>query len=243
MMTLAQFSHLLGAHSHPVVLVEGRREIPEGMAASARRLAYLLAVRFPALRFRSGNASGSDEAFAKGVGELDPARLELFLPYEGHRQASAAGARYLSAESLTPGERSIVAEATVAATPRNRGLVDSRSPRLQAKAKYLLRDTLKVTGHGPAFAPPVAAIFYADPADPMAGGTGHTIRVCKNHTVPVILQNDWLSWIPELEAGGPTVHAGKYPAPSRTDSPQHPREELNIGKGTSRKGREERKEN
>ena len=242
-MTLAQFTHLISAHSHPVVLLEGRREIPEGMAVSARRLAYLLAVRFPTLRFRSGNATGSDEAFAKGVGELDPARLELFLPYEGHRQASAAGARYLSADSLTAAARSIVAEATVSATPRNRGLVESRSPRLQAKAKYLLRDTLKVIGHSPTFAAPVAAIFYADPDDPMAGGTGHTIRVCQDQAVPVILQNDWLSWIPCLESDEPTVHSGKYPAPSRTDPPQHPRAERNIGKRTSRKGREERKEN
>ena len=210
-MTLAQFTHLVSAHSNPVVLLEGRREIPEGMAASARRLAYLLAARFPVLRFRSGNATGSDEAFAKGVGELDLARLELFLPYEGHRQAAAAGARYLSADSLSAGERSIVAEATVSAPPRNRGLVDFRSPRLQAKAKYLLRDTLKVTGHGPTFPAPVAGIFYADHADPMAGGTGHTIRVCKDHAVPVILQHDWLSWIPELEAGAMPGPASKYP--------------------------------
>jgi len=211
MMTLSQFTHLMSAHSDPVVLLEGRREIPEGMAARCVWLAFLLAARFPGMRFRSGNAPGSDEAFAKGVCELDPARLELFLPYAGHRKVSAAGARYLSADSLTAGERSLVAEATVSATPRNRGLVDSRSPRLQAKAKYLLRDTLKVTGHGSGFPAPLAGIFYTDPADPMAGGTGHTIRVCQDHAIPVILQNDWLSWIPELESGAVPEPASKYP--------------------------------
>jgi hypothetical protein len=200
-MTLSQFTRLTAAPSHPVVLLEGRREIPETIAPSARRLAYLLAVHFPSMTFRSGNAPGADEAFGKGIGDHDPARLELFLPYEGHRKASLAGARCFSADSLTAEERSITAKVSASATPRNRGLFDSRSPRLQAKANYLLRDTLKVTGHGSDFPPPIAAIFYADPADPMAGGTGHTIRVCNNLAVPVILQPEWLSWIPELEPG------------------------------------------
>lgn len=213
-MTHSQFTHLIRAHSHPLVLLEGRREIPLEIAASARRLAYLLALHFPAMRFRSGNAGGTDEAFANGVRDCDSARLELFLPYEGHRQGSAVGSRFLSPDSLNEEEISIVADATAAATPRNSGLLHSRSPRLQAKAKYLLRDTLKVTGHGPAFPPPVAAIFYADPNDPMAGGTGHTIRVCKDHAVPVILQNDWLTWIPSLESNQTPADSEKYPAPS-----------------------------
>ncbi len=210
-MTLAQFIHLIGTHAKPIVLLEGRREIPEEMSESARRLAHLLAVRFPDMCFRSGNAPGSDEAFAQGVGQHDSSRLELFLPYGGHRRTAGAGALYLAADSLTEGERSIVAEATVTASPRNRGLVNSHSPRLQAKANYLLRDTLKVTGHGPGFLAPVAGIFYADPCDPMAGGTGHTIRVCQNHSVPVILQHDWLQWIPELEAGSIPRQVAKYP--------------------------------
>ncbi|MEX1119474.1 MAG: hypothetical protein WEB60_11855 [Terrimicrobiaceae bacterium] len=210
-MTFAQFTHLIGAHAKPIVLLEGRREIPEEMSGSARRLGHLLAMCFPNMHFRSGNASGSDEAFAQGVGQHDPTRLELFIPYGGHRQAATAGALCVAADSLTDADRSIVAEATVAASPRNRGLVNSRSPRLQAKANYLLRDTLKVTGYGSGFAAPVAGIFYADPSDPMAGGTGHTIRVCQNHSVPVILQHDWLQWIPELETGSMACSASKYP--------------------------------
>ena len=31
---------------------------------------------------------------------------------------------------------------------------------------------------------------------PEAGGTGHTIRVCRNAGVPVIFQNHWVTWIP-----------------------------------------------
>lgn len=210
-MTVSQFSHLTSAHANPVVLLEGRREIPDAMRTAARRLAGLLAERFPAMRFRSGNASGSDDAFRQGVAGFDPSRMELFIPYKGHRKASAVGVQYLTADFLTPGERSLIAEATVSASPRTKGLVNSPVPRLQAKAKYLLRDTLKVLGHGPSFPVPVASIFYADPSDPMAGGTGHTIRVCKNNGVPVILQTDWLAWIPELEAGAVHGLIPKYP--------------------------------
>jgi hypothetical protein len=163
------------------------------------------------MRFRSGNASGSDEAFAAGVRGQDASRLEVFVPYDGHRQAAAEGARYLSADFLTACERSVIAEATISATPKNKGLMDSKSARLQAKAKYLLRDTLKVLGHGPAFPAPIDAIFYADPADPMASGTGHTIRVCRDHAIAVVLQDAWLPWIPELEAGTQASPLGKYP--------------------------------
>jgi len=31
--------------------------------------------------------------------------------------------------------------------------------------------------------------------DPMAGGTGHTIRVCHQESVPVVFQTDWLEWM------------------------------------------------
>jgi len=210
-MTFDQFNHLVNPCTNPVILLEGRREIPAHMAIAARRFAGLLAARFPVLRFRSGNASGSDEAFAEGVRGHDASRLEVFVPYDGHRRAAAEGARYLSVDFLKSCERFMIAEATISATPKNKGLINSKSPRLQAKAKYLLRDTLKVLGHGPAFPSPIAAIFYADPSDPMAGGTGHTIRVCHEHAVPVILQDAWLSWIPELETGTQPFPSGKYP--------------------------------
>lgn len=210
-MTLDQFTHLVNPCPNPVILLEGRREIPADMAIAARKIAGLLAGRFPAMRFRSGNASGSDEAFAEGIRGHDASRLEVFVPYDGHRRAAAEGARYLSADFLKSCERSVIAEATISATPKNKGLINSTSPRLQAKAKYLLRDTLKVLGHGPAFPAPIAALFYADPKDPMAGGTGHTIRVCHEQAVPVILQDAWLLWIPELETGTQPSPTAKYP--------------------------------
>lgn len=38
---------------------------------------------------------------------------------------------------------------------------------------------MKVVGHSDEFPKPLCALFYVDPDDPMAGGTGHTIRVCR----------------------------------------------------------------
>ena len=44
------------------------------------------------------------------------------------------------------------------------------------------------------FRPATAALFYVDPADPEAGGTGHTIRVCGRQAVPVAFQEKWAPW-------------------------------------------------
>ena len=136
-MTVSQFVRLISAYSVPVVLLEGRREIPDEMASAARRFACLLA---------------------------------------------------------------------------------ARSPRLRAKASYLLRDTLKVLGHGGRLAPPGTGFFYVNPEDAMAGGTGHTIRVCQQLGVPVILHKDWLEWMPELESGKWPVAARSYPRPKKQGS-------------------------
>jgi hypothetical protein len=38
-----------------------------------------------------------------------------------------------------------------------------------------------------------------DLTDTQAGGTGHTIRVCRQTGVPVVFQNVWTAWIAELE--------------------------------------------
>ncbi|MFZ4396203.1 MAG: hypothetical protein ACOYOU_11325 [Kiritimatiellia bacterium] len=85
--------------------------------------------------------------------------------------------------------------------PGLKGLVDAYEVRgskgaLGAKAAYLLRDTLKVIGTPDlGLAPATVGIFYANEADPLAGGTGHTIRVCRERGVPVVLQTVWRKWV------------------------------------------------
>jgi hypothetical protein len=86
---------------------------------------------------------------------------------------------------------------TKIATPANQRIIDKRNevPQLRAKARYLLRDTLKVLGDEKSgLSPATAALFYTQ-TDPMQGGTGHTIRVCQQNKVPVFLQAHWWRWI------------------------------------------------
>jgi hypothetical protein len=199
------FAALVLNTSDPLILVEGRRSIPEPAARSARRVAALLARRFPSLRFRSGNATGADEAFAAGVIATAPERLEIIAPYASHRQRDRHPlVRYDSPESLDPATLAEIQALTIAATPANHGLMKcyGRGGRTGAQAACLIRDTMKVAGRVEparqgrhALPPPVAALFWIDPAHPEAGGTGHTIRACRLKGIPVVFQNHWKSWL------------------------------------------------
>jgi hypothetical protein len=197
-MTFADFTALISRAADPVILIEGRRSIPETGARAARRLSGLLAERFPRLRFRSGNATGADEAFAAGVIEIAPGRLQVITPDAGHRKRQRHPLiRYDSPESLDPDALAEIQSLTIAATPANRGLMKcyGRGGRTGARAACLIWDTMKVSGIPGLLAPPVAALFWIDPAHPEAGGTGHTIRACRNAGVPVICQNHWETWL------------------------------------------------
>lgn len=194
-MTLQEFGQLIESTPRPVILLEGRREIPPAQRRKATALARRLATRFPAATFRSGNAAGSDEAFSSGVAKIDPARLHLVAPTARHRTRSRfPGAVYDSLDQIDDEHRHWLAEATIAATPANRGLIhawlDRPTGPLSAKAAYLVRDTLKVLGIPGLIPPATAALFYVDPADPEAGGTGHTIRVCRGHGVAFAFQQE-----------------------------------------------------
>lgn len=202
-MTLPEFRKLV-AGDDPVVLLEGRRAISERDAYLARGFAARLAGEFVRLRFRSGNAEGSDEVFSAGVAEVDASRLQVVAPYSSHRKkVRYSDALYTSPESLSSVQEAAITEATVAATPRNANVVYKRggSPKLAAKAAYLIRDTMKVLGHSEEFTPPVCGLFYVDPADPEAGGTGHTIRVCRRQGIPVAFQDSWMVWFLPSQPG------------------------------------------
>jgi len=195
-MTLTEFRNLAVGDA-PVVLVEGRRAIPEHDATKARAFASRLAREFVCLRFRSGNAEGSDEAFSAGVAEVDASRLQVIAPYASHRKkVRYADALYSSPESLSTVQEAAITEATVTATPRNANVVYKRtgSPKLAAKAAYLIRDTMKVVGYSEEFGPPVCGLFYVDLSASEAGGTGHTIRVCRQQGIPVAFQDSWMHW-------------------------------------------------
>ena len=165
---------------------------------AARDFGEFLARRFPALRFRSGNAEGADQAFSDGVAKVDARRLQIVAPYATHRKKNRNPAVvYSSPDDLSPEQVEEVIRKTAAASPKVGRLLSrwKDGGALAAKATYLLRDSMKVLGHSEEFPKPVCGIFFTDPSDPMAGGTGHTIRVCQQESVPVVFQTDWLEWM------------------------------------------------
>jgi hypothetical protein len=196
--SFADFLAIVEACPNGVVLLEGRRNIPNEFAIRAESMGRQLASKFPTLRFRSGNATGTDEAFSAGIASLDAARLHIVAPYASHRKKYRyAEATYDSPDTLTQVEEDAVAYKTNAASPKAKGLVANRGKKgpLGAKAAYLIRDTLKVTGHSGNFPKPICALFFVDLDDPLAGGTGHTLRVCQQENVPFAFQDAWTNWL------------------------------------------------
>lgn len=197
-MTYQQLQTLIESSDDPVMLLEGRRSITLEDALKATAVANQLARDCPELRFRSGNAQGSDEAFSKGVVAVDATRLQIVAPYKKHRmKARYDDVTYDSPESMSIVQEQSAAYKTITATPKNKRIIERRNEagRLAAKASYLIRDTMKVVGHSEKFPKPVIALFYVDLNDPEDGGTGHTIRVCRQEGVPCVFQDVWQGWI------------------------------------------------
>lgn len=188
--------------ARPVVLLEGTRRLPDADRPLLVALGRLLAQRLPRAVFRTGGAEGADDAFAGGVQAVDPARLEYVLPRPGHRvrarhEASPAHAL----DALDPLRETEIMAYTAEASPEYERLTrlygeGRRTGALAAKTRYLLRDTLKVAG-SPALSLDAASFgcFYVNEADPISGGTGHTLRVCQRLGVPFSVQIQWRTWL------------------------------------------------
>lgn len=198
-MTLTGFSTLISGLNSPVILLEGTRELAADQVPLLTALAARLAREFPHARFRTGNAKGSDEAFAAGVASVDGSRLEFVLPYAGHRSKQRpAMSPASSIDDLPMKNVQDVVDATLEASPQyERVAVNYRTrkthPRQKATAQLILRDTLKVVGTTD-MPPPAVGIFQINTGNPDCGGTGHTMRVCRAQGVPVIIQQDWMNW-------------------------------------------------
>jgi hypothetical protein len=204
--TLAALATFLDKQKSPVLLLEGIRARPETDRFKVIAMGRMLAQRLPGVRFRSGNAEGTDTDFAQGVAAVDPGRMEYVMTHAGMgRKRRVEGCRTISLADLPNTADEVVADITLKATPSTVGLLDAyraggRSSALGAKGAYLLRDTLKVTGHPESGLPPASAgLFYVNEDDPLSGGTGHTLRVCMEYNVPTLTQAIWLKWLQEGE--------------------------------------------
>jgi hypothetical protein len=199
-----QMQQMLAGHERPVILLEGTRNLPAGERDVLVRLAHWLCRQFPKALFRSGNAEGTDAVFADAVASHDPSRLELVLPHPGMGRARRpANVRCLSLDALPRAELEQIGAATRRAG-RDAGrladyylsLVPPPKSAAASKATYLLRDTLKVVGSTAlGLAPSDLGIFFVNADRPAGGGTGHTIKVCQLHGVPVATQTEWATWV------------------------------------------------
>ncbi len=207
-----EFLARMNAADRPVILLEGIRDLPPADRPHLVAMARWLAGQLPHAVFRTGGARGADDAFAEGVRAVDPARLEYVLPRPGHRAATRDEAsRTYSLETLDEARLGFAADQTSRASPQYERLVsfclhgrgDGASA---AKARYLLRDTLKVTGAPEMGLPPASAgLFYVNEANPLSGGTGHTVRVCLVRGIPALFQRHWLPWLEPGPADAPAV--------------------------------------
>ncbi len=198
-MILSLIEPLLAGTDRPVLLLEGTRNLPDHHRQTLTTMGRRLARTFPNTTFRSGNAPGADEAFALGAAAVPGSRLELILPTPGMGRARRpATATCFSLHDLPDSERLHLAQASTQATPDCHRLFDlflngpTGNP-AHSKSLYLVRDALKVLGSPALGLPPAtAALFYIDPTAPASGGTGHTIRLCQLHHVPVFSQEQWM---------------------------------------------------
>jgi hypothetical protein len=181
-----------------VILLEGKRNVAEADAPQLEALGRMLATRMQHAIFRSGNASGADALFAAGVASVNPARLEVILPFKGHRSKyNLAGTSHALDELNIAAEPQVIYESKL--HKGTAGLVerylDGVNNPYTIKATYILRDTVKVLGTA-GIPPAFCAIFYDDLSNPRQGGTGHTIAVCERNGIPFCDQRIWTQWLP-----------------------------------------------
>lgn len=180
-----------------VVLLEGKRDVREEDRMALVAVGRLLATRTKHMVFRSGNATGSDALFSEGVAAVNRDRLEVITPFDDHRKKSNLAGMTHSLDSVNlAAEDEVVYHSKQHANTRH--LVDKyvsgQRDRYAIKAAYILRDTVKVLGTAD-IPQATAGVFYDDLSNPNQGGTGHTMRVCRDLQVAVFTQKIWMEWL------------------------------------------------
>ncbi|MCF8364193.1 MAG: hypothetical protein K9H16_00320 [Bacteroidales bacterium] len=195
-----QFSDFIGRYDKPgiVILLEGKRKVLPEDKSLLPALGEKLCMEMKYARFRSGNATGADELFAEGISRVDAGRMEVILPYSGHRKKNAEAYHRHSLDEINLAAEPEIAWHT-SVNRKNKKLIDDFvggiSNNVTIKAAYLLRDTVKVIGTQSGIPPAGFALFYDDLLNPGSGGTGHTMMVCKNSNVPFVDQTIWRLWL------------------------------------------------
>jgi|SRR5690625_243807 len=182
-----------------VVLLEGKRNVLEADKEKLTALGTLLTSKTKHIKFRSGNAEGSDQLFSDGVTAVDKKRLEVITPYSGHRKKTNQAYHTISLDNIN-----IAAEPEVVyqskSNKKMKNLIDKFVSgdvnRYTIKAAYIIRDTIKAIGTDE-IKPAAFGIFYDDLNNPVSGGTGHTMNICEQNNIPIIDQRVWFKWLIE----------------------------------------------
>jgi len=190
---------LISAYDFPgsVVLLEGKRDVPDTEKERLIALGRLLAEQTTFILFRSGNAAGADFYFSQGVSEINPDRLQVITPYAGHRKKQNKAYHSISLDEVNLAKEPEVVYQSKQ-NKKTEKLIDrfvaGDKDKYAIKAAYILRDTVKVIG-AEGISPANFAIFYDDLKNPMTGGTGHTMNICKQNEIEYIDQKIWFDWI------------------------------------------------
>jgi hypothetical protein len=180
-----------------IVLLEGKRKVLADDEHKLIALGTKLASNTKFIIFRSGNASGADEFFTKGVAAVDARRIQVITPYTGHRKKTNLAYESIGLDQIDLAQEPEIIFQSKGNKKRD-NLIDEyvkgNKNSLSTKAAYLIRDTVKVVGTKEI---PAAsfAIFYDDLTSPMQGGTGHTMEVCKRMGVEMVDQRVWERWV------------------------------------------------
>ncbi|MES2765227.1 MAG: hypothetical protein V4642_05130 [Bacteroidota bacterium] len=83
-----------------IILLEGKRDVLPELQEKLTALGAKLCRETKHARFRSGNASGADEFFSKGVASVDAGRLEVITPFDNHRKAKNAAHTTYSLDAI-----------------------------------------------------------------------------------------------------------------------------------------------
>lgn len=182
-----------------IVLLEGKRDVDESDREKLTKLARILTKRTKNILFRSGNADGSDYLFSIGVSDIDKTKLQVIIPYSGHRKKANKAYDTISLDDIN-----ITAEPDVVnQSKQNKKVVrlieqyaSGVRNRNSIKAAYIIRDTIKAIGTTE-IKPATFGLFYDDLSKPREGGTGHTMAICEQNNIPIIDQQTWFEWLNE----------------------------------------------
>jgi hypothetical protein len=180
-----------------IILFSGKRKVLEKDKQMIFDFGQKICSKTKHIIFRTGNADGADLYFGMGVASIDPSRLQTILPYKGHRKKQNQSNYQISLDEidlLNEPELIYYSKKNKKTEKIIDKYLNGEENKYVIKAAYIIRDTLMVLGNKNVKATSFA-FFYDDLLQPRLGGTGHTINICEQNSIPHCNQLIWQEWI------------------------------------------------